>query len=374
MKDSLEGFKLIEQKSGYEGILEIDYKVQMLDPLSLDSFLVNQLPSLNGEGNTQGLVDIIDSLDLRPERLSSFSLEESLAAVRDLNMILSSLRRHGRNLGKNSKIEQALIFLSKKTQEVPTDTVFSYGTRNPQNERMRTFTELQEERLFIESFRSGMISLPSAIKALEEATSLSLSDIAFGEKIKSAQKSFEKMIGAIVGVQRNITPELFTTQLRPFFEPKNIGGTTYKAPGGAQMPIVLIDQLLWGSDVKDEIYRQYFYENVQYQPVFLRQKAELFSNIPSLIHRITKELETVDTRNTTELKIIKSSLVAVYDLLSFVEKFRKPHLKIAEANMALRPSGSVGSGGYDVNILKFLLGHVVEAKKTISDELAKINI
>jgi len=370
---SIDRFTPQVKESGYEKMLEIDERVKRLDPLLLDNFLVNFLPKVNEKGDIEKIMSVINSLDLSPERLKRFSLEESLAAVRDLNMLFSSLRKNGYNLGKNSKIEKALIILSQKTQEVPTDTVFSYGTRNPTDARMRTFTGLKEERLFIESFRNGMINLPSAIKALEELTDLSLDDIMFSEKVKSAQKSFEEMISAIVAVRRNITPELFTMQLRPFFEPKKIGGKVYQASGGAQMPIVLIDQLLWGSGVENEMYKKYFDENIQYQPIFLREKAELFSKQQPLIQRALKVLEKINMDDKGRLEIIKKSLQSIYDLLSFIEKFRKPHLKIAEDNMRIRPEGSVGSGGYDVAILHFLLENITLYKNIISKKLIEMN-
>ena len=372
MEKHFKGHESDESKSDYEEIQKIDQRVQELDPLLLDSFLIHDLPELNNSGNIESILKIVDSLDLEVKRLEEFSLEEAMAAVRDLNMILSSLRRHNFDLSKVSKIEKALIFLSQKTGEVPTDTVFSYGTRNPQNERMRTFTNLPEEKLFIGSFQIGMVNLPSAIKSLEESQQLSSSDDTFAEKVNAARESFEAMIKAVAEVRRKITPEVFTNKLRPFFEPKTINGKTYQASGGAQMPIILIDQILWGSDINDPAYKKYLSEGIQYQPHFLREKGELFSGNKALVGRIISEVKATDLSDAHKKDVAKKSLTAIYDLLSFVEKFRIPHLKMAEANMQIRPGGSVGSGGYDTSILHFLLDHISEAKRNVFDELNKL--
>ena len=376
MKNSFEGQQ--EQNNiidhDYEAIAELDKRVQELDPLSLDSFLENSLHIANKTGNVQGIVDVVNFLDLTPSTLARFSLEESLAAVRDLNMIFSSLRRHNYDFKQNNKIEQALILLANRTNEVPTDTVFSYGTRNPQGPRIRTFTSLPEEKLFIGSFKEGMVKLPIAIKALEGLTNLRIDDARFGENIKLAQGAFEEMVTAIVKVRKTITPELFTNELRPYFEPKSVDGKTYQAPGGAQMPIVLIDQLLWGSSVDEEMYKHYFNENMQYLPVFLRKKADMFSQIKPIVDRINEDLKNLSVYNTAALAIVQQSLTSILSLLLFIEKFRIPHMKIAEENIRIRPKGSVGSGGYDTVILKFLLDHTTESKRLIISNLSKIEV
>jgi hypothetical protein len=52
-------------------------------------------------------------------------------------------------------------------------------------------------------------------------------------------------------------------------------------------------------------------------------------------------------------------------LASEIIKFRAPHLGVAKANMSIRSSGSVGSGGYDLHILEHLIQKTKEFRSKI---------
>ena len=346
----------------YATMVEVDSRIQGLDPLRMDSFLARDLPRLNDSADVPGLKSAATELGVSPSAVESFSYEEAAAATRDLGMVASSLVRFGVSVSEFSDLESTLLKLSKTTNEVPADTVYSYGTRNPAGNRMRRFTNEDGEVIFINSFKSGMMPLPMLLANLETLQTTPLSDPSYGTFLQEAKGMFESMVMAMTEVRKNITPEFFTNQLRPYFEPKTVGGHLYHAPGGAQMPMIIIDQLLWSGRFSTPMYESYFADNLQYQPPFLqRRSVEIRKELP-LVQSIMLQSNGMTKEERASLSV---TLKPLKDLLEGMEQFRRIHHKVAEDNFVKRPYGSVGSGGYALDILKLLLSKTTEAKNDV---------
>lgn len=352
----------------YTDCLNTDRLVQNLDPLRMDDFLASELPKLNVEKRVGPLIELARKLVPTPDTATHLSSLEAMAAIRDLNMVASSLRRHEVNFDAVPNLEPALLVLANQASEVPSDTVTSYGPRNPEGSRMRAFTPHHEERLFIDSFRSGMNELLRVVEALETAQCLTIIDVLCGSELREAERRFQAMMTAIVAVRRHITPQFFTDELRPYFEPKVIGGRKYFAPGGAQMSLILVDQLLWGIAQSDGSLASYYQENLEYQPALLRARERMFVMKPPLVQQVVLRFVQGDVENVTlsDAQIIRQSLTAIEQILVAVEQFRVIHLRIARDNMAIRPLGSVGSGGYDTKLLTQLLEKTTNARGAIA--------
>ena len=215
--------------------------------------------------------------------------------------------------------------------------------------------------------RNAVVDLLLSLEALASAQDVSVFSPPYAVLLDTARERFKGMVNAIGQVHRKITPEFFTTQLRPYFEPKEVDGKRYLSPGGAQMPILLIDLILWGSDCEDSIYQRYWAENIAYQPLFLRQRGKSIMAQPSLMRHALRAFERLKSSVTAEeLEIFKRSVSSLEGMLLILEKFRHQHLRVAEANMLIRPDGSVGSGGYDTEILELLIRKVREARELIA--------
>lgn len=344
----------------------IDAAVQKIDPLKADSFLTEKLPNMNASGDVGSIAKEVDSFISSPDVLKQYNLVEARAALRDLGMIAASLRRHEKNVEEFPRLKEALIILSGKTNEVPRDTVFSYGPRNPSGQRQRRFTKRPEEIVFIQSFTDGMKGLNESVSFLTQLEHASLSSKDFEERCRKATNSFESMVLAMIEVRKGIPPEVFTFQLRPYFDPIEVDGKQYFAPGGAQMPVLLMDQMIWGSDSRDEQYLQYRNENLQYSPPAMRELATQYDGKPSLITRLSNELIPKNGKLSQEEN---ASLEAVKYLLTRLLSFRMPHKQVADANFKLREGGSVGSGGYTPSLLADLIQHTMKAL----EKLKKIN-
>lgn len=335
--------------------------VQEHDPLHIDDFMINRLYELNNKGNVDVIIQELDRVTPNEEPLTHYTLCDALAATRDLGMIAASLARHCVNLETLPRLKNWLVSLSKITGEVPRDTVFSYGPRNHQEDKMRTFTGMPEERLFIQSFTRGMSELGFCTLNLLVASDHSIADPEFTRLVSRAQSDFRNLVSAMVVVRRSITSNLFSNYLRPYFPLLTIDGKTYMAPGGAQMPLILIDRILCGTTSNDEIYNSYYEDNLQYLPPLYRYLSRMIRPV-SLIDTALKEIKTANTHTSrVNRKYMAASLIALQGLLTEVQRFRIPHQKTAEENFKIRPEFSIGSGGYTPEILDKLL------KRTITD-------
>ena len=71
------------------------------------------------------------------------------------------------------------------------------------------------------------------------------------------------MVKSIISVKRTVSPEFFTNDMRPYFESMTVGGKEYTGAGGAQMQLLALDYMLWGSTDESEDYRHFYEENYQ---------------------------------------------------------------------------------------------------------------
>ncbi|MFH9554523.1 monodechloroaminopyrrolnitrin synthase PrnB family protein [Streptomyces sp. NPDC017435] len=144
-------------------------------------------------------------------------------------------------------------------------------------------------------------------------------------------------------VKRTLTPHYFTGLLRPYYPPLEIDGRTYYAPGGAQMPLLVLDVLILSQAATGELaawYEQYLTDNVLYLPPHHRALVDAGRRSPGLARLAHRR---------THLQ--PAAALLIDDLL----RFRLPHRQLARANMAVRADGSLGSGGYTTSALDRLL-------------------
>ncbi len=346
----------------------LDQSVSMLDPLDFDKYFVNGIFSALATSDDIGpllgfLSEVVGIITL--DSIKSLDEVSAMAAARDLNMVTSAITRFGVPMHEFPHLEELLLILAGKTNEVPTDTVFGYGSRNPVGLRQRSFTRTKEEVLFIESFSIGMSGLAATLAGLETVQSMKISDSRYAPLVKESAQYLQQMQEAILSVRKHITPDFFTYQLRPFFDPKTIRGQTYFAAGGAQMPVTMIDMLLWGVEDMDRTYVGYRNENLRYLPRSYRSKVETIMGQPSIL----KSLLTQAGRSAqpSAIPTVISSIESLQELADQLILFRGPHLSVAKANMRIRSGGSVGSGGYDVSILQYLIKKTKGFKAQLAD-------
>jgi monodechloroaminopyrrolnitrin synthase len=344
----------------------LDQSVQELDPLSFDQYFVSGefsccATALSAEAILSFAERNVNQISF--ETIAKMGEVPAMAAARDLNMVASAVTRFGIPMHTVPQLESFLILLAEKTREVPTDTVFGYGARNPKGNRRRSFTRTSEEDVFIDSFTEGMNSLTVTLAALETVQTMSLTNGRYSMLVREAMCGFQKMSESILNVRKHISPDFFTHKLRPFFEPKTIRGKTYFAAGGAQMPVTVVDLILWGVEDFDRVYVGYRSENLRYLPRFYQAEVESIFQSPSILQSVSVELSGGAPIKGNEN--VQSSLAALKEFADQIIRFRAPHLGVAKANMKIRSAGSVGSGGYDLFILQHLIDRTKKFRSTV---------
>lgn len=315
-------------------------KIRELDPLNIDS-RIKDLPTYNQAGDVGAIWDLTEAATSQLN-VNSLNREMATASMRDLDFLISSGIRHGADFVRdNVELEQILLNLGEIACMIPRGTVSTYALANPRGERQRSFTGSPEEALFIESVRSGAESVEQSLVIYVAEGQLS--------GLNAMSESVSDMLRSILEVRKGVSPVYFTGQLRPYFEPIMIGGESYAGSGGAQLQFIAIDYLLWGADSQNQIYKDYFEDNVRYlspeQRTLLEKGIEM-NNGHSLLH---------SARETKDIEIA----TAATEVLQGLKKFRYPHRKIARDNFAIRPDGSVGSGVYTPDILDILLDETI---------------
>jgi hypothetical protein len=135
-----------------------------LDPLGIDR-LLRPIRQLNARGDVAGLVTLLRQLAPSRERVAVFSRPDSVAAIRDLGVLIGSVKRWGvEPVSAVPKLGEPLVELGARTGMVPRDTVFHYTGWNPLGTRERTYTGHAMERSLISAVRT---TLPPLVIAVE---------------------------------------------------------------------------------------------------------------------------------------------------------------------------------------------------------------
>jgi monodechloroaminopyrrolnitrin synthase len=329
---------------------ELDLRVASLDPLGV-VHEIQRLPVLNRAADVAGLTLLARAWAERVDG-SLYDAATASAALRDLGFVLASLERHGVDYRVVEGAEEILLKLGAIADEVPRDSVYTYALRNPER-APRSFTELPEEALFIQEVRTAGVALRPAVDALMEALTLNVDDPELPDLLAAATEGFAVFARSLLSVKRNITPETFSHEMRPYFPPMTVGGQVLYAPGGAQMTPMLVDIVLIRpepDEAQEEWYEQYLRENLGYLPATYRAAGDLARQHRPLLPRLVDEAG----REAAVTPGASRTLRELGGLMREVLKFRMPHLQLAKANMKIRPEGSLGSGGYLTDSLDHL--------------------
>jgi monodechloroaminopyrrolnitrin synthase len=341
------------------------------DPLNLDSSLCI-LPSLNERKEIEVVREFLEEAVVHVENLLCEDFVQASAAIRDICMFAASLVRY--NIEPIECVPgfgRTLIDLSAAVKaSLPRDSFIDYTTRNPEGARERRFSSSPEEGIFIDSLRRGMASLDACLQEIMQVCHYPLNHKHFAEHCYAAAQNFQVMIDAIVQVKRGITTEIFTHAIRPFFEPFQVEGRAYSAPSGAEMSILNIDLIIWGSDCTDEIYTPYVQANIVRLPTVYQEIYALRAGQKSLMTCIRELLSS----GRDLCKDERNSLHALHTLVTKMYSFRMPHYKVAEDNVKLRlkETGAVvkGSSGFGIDEVKYVLEQTMKSRQLLSQILA----
>jgi len=329
---------------------EFNYqKIAGLDPLGIDEDIFD-LPQLNRTCNSTQLVNLGAKMARSFYDIGLGTAEEGYAALRDLDFVASSLDRAGVNpFSYVPRLEEAMLDAGDMAESVPRSTITTYAGANPDGVRRRSFTGSQEEDVFIASLRTSFDELEVALVGLGRLKKEEQAH-AYAGTLDISANAVQTLVASMVKVKRTISPEFFTHNIRPFFDPLTIGGRVYAAAGGGQLQLVGIERIAFGVNGVDLINYKFFEENLPYLNVLQRNKIQEFlrnHNDMSILDQVQEgQFDQGDNDDVA---------IALLSLARMIKKFRYPHRKVALDNFALRSPGSVGSGSYTPTILAELI-------------------
>jgi monodechloroaminopyrrolnitrin synthase len=337
--------------------------VAKLDPLNADQVCAG-LPAMNRRGEVSELAAALRRIMPTNFQVSEFTPVECLAAMRDIGMLLCSIKRHGvQPVPTVPEIEPILLALASRTNLVPRDTLQHYTCWNPRGTRRRTFTGDPQETHLIGAVCTAMPRLSRAITTCERVIILEPGDPECAVRLDEIAWQLRVMVDAIDRVMAHVSPTFFARGLRPFFEEVTVAGRSYLGPAAATMPIALVDLALWASDHGDGPYTAFHRGAIDYSPPHWRKLYRVWLERPSLAHTITTKLAT--DPGATDSTVHASGL-ALCRVLRVLTVFRGKHLTIARRayheDLRLYP---VGSGGGNVE----LLTHILDLTRTVSAQV-----
>lgn len=337
-----------------------------LDPLGLDEFYRLGSPVMGRDVHA-----LLDWLAGAVHRASSASVDAALqtrpaalAALRDLEHILCAAHTaEPCSYKRVAGLEQLLQRLGTIAGHPPRGSSTTYFLANPLDERMRLFTGLDEERMFVTELAIGLQGLDDILCRLGVLVDSAIDTPEAAAATQDLSSLWEPMVGATVAMLRRMPPEVFSGRIVTCFIPLDIAGAQYQGITGAQVLNCGIDYLLWGVESTNAMYLPYARTNLGEQ---LPRHRELIADIVdhaggvSLLTHLERQL-TAGVRDGMTAAAVLEHLAS---LLRRISTFRKAHLRVAAMNLPLRETAT-GSGGHPIELLEMLAAATQQARERL---------
>lgn len=323
-----------------------------LDPLGFDQYLTD-IPQYNNVGDTGELVRLLYKIIPHPDKLENYNYLEAAAVMRDLGIIMGSLKRFDiEPVEVVPELDYILAELAETSGMPPRDTLLHYTFWNPQGSRLRTYTGTSDEKELIQSVRMAMPTLEKAIFKLQTLQQISPLDSEYKTICIKARENFEDMIKGILHARSHVSPVFFAKELRLYFDPIQLYGKIFLGPGAVEMPVFVFDHILWSNDTQSEDYIKFKETYLPYTIPSIREVYEDTSAHPNLITQMIEQLNCYYSDETLQLNSLE-----LYKLCQTLKKFRMPHKQVADRVYQAQEGKKreVGSGGYTTDVLQQII-------------------
>ncbi|MGA5192342.1 monodechloroaminopyrrolnitrin synthase PrnB family protein [Streptomyces exfoliatus] len=335
-------------------LLHTTEDIRAADPLGADALLA-AVPAMNAAADVPALTVALRALLPDQDRAAEWSVDGALAAMRDLGILLGSLKRHGvQPLAAVPEALPVLELLARRTDMVPRDTVHHYTTWNPVGHRRRSYTGHPTEALLQESVRMVLPGLVAALDDCGRIARLEPYDPGFAAALDRVARHVRAMVDSIDLTVARVSPEYFALTLRPYYEEIEIAGRAYLGPAAAQVPLWLVDLTLWQCDRPDPAYDAFLAEAVPYAlPAWRAFHARHRGGVSA----VSKLSAAVSWEGADRLPpSLTASAEALGRVLRVLKTFRARHLGIArKAYSEDVRLYEEGSGGAPVALLRSVL-------------------
>ncbi|WP_236246745.1 monodechloroaminopyrrolnitrin synthase PrnB family protein [Streptomyces sp. CC210A] len=329
-------------------------EIREADPLGADALLA-AVPAMNHAADVPALTVALRALVPEPARLARWGVVECLAAMRDLGLLLGSLKRHGTEpVAAVPEVGPVLRELGRRTDMVPRDTVHHYTTWNPLGARRRSYTATDMERHLQDAVRMVFPSLVAALDSCAEVARLEPYDPGFAPALDRTAQHVQSVVDSIDFTVANVTPEFFARVLRPYFEEIDVDGRDYLGPAAAQVPLWLVDLTLWQSDRSDPAYDAFLDESLPYSLPAWRAFHAAHRGSVSAVGKVSAALSWESAHRLPPQ--LTASALSLARVLRLLKTFRARHIGIARKayhdDLRLYDNGS---GGAPVALLRTVL-------------------
>jgi monodechloroaminopyrrolnitrin synthase len=194
--------------------------------------------------------------------------------------------------------------------------------------------------------------LLEAILLLEQAYCLTHDVRNFTAHCQAARVLLEGMVRGVVHARRQVSPAIFANELRFYYDAIKVDyNNQYMGPGAVEMPMFVVDHLLWACDSDDQTYRDFKEGFLPYNLKPIRDVYHRFTNRPSLVSLMTLTFEQDPSEENFH------AAIALSEILTLLKSFRMPHKKLAESAYAHQDEHhhQKGSGGYATDILSHII-------------------
>ncbi|MGA5099182.1 monodechloroaminopyrrolnitrin synthase PrnB family protein [Streptomyces lavendulocolor] len=329
-------------------------EIRDADPLGADALLA-ALPAMNRDADVPALTVALRTLVPDPDRVAGWCVIEALAAMRDLGMLLGSLKRHGvEPVAAVPEVLPVLEELARRTDMVPRDTVHHYTTWNPLGPRQRMYTGHEMEARLQEAVRMVFPSLVAALDTCDRLARLEPYDPGFALALDRTAQHVQTMVDSIDFTIDHVSPAYFARTLRPYFEEVDVAGRGYLGPAAAQVPLWLVDLTVWQCDRPHPGYDAFLAESVEYSLPSWRAFHAAHRGGVSAVSKLSAALSW-ETVHRLPPRLVASAH-ALARVLRILKTFRARHIGIARKAYSddLRLYDE-GSGGAPVALLRSVL-------------------
>ncbi|WP_254705778.1 monodechloroaminopyrrolnitrin synthase PrnB family protein [Streptomyces vilmorinianum] len=329
--------------------------IRAADPLGADALLA-ALPAMNAGADVPALTVALRTLVPDLDRAAEWSVVDALAAMRDLGILLGSLKRHGTEpVAAVPEILPVLELLSRRTDMVPRDTVHHYTIWNPTGSRRRMYTGHPMEAHLQEAVRMAFPGLVAALDTCSRLARLEPYDPGFAVALDRIAHHLQSMVDSIDFTIARVTPEFFALTLRPYFEDIDVAGRAYLGPAATQVPLWPVDLTLWQCDRSAPAYDAFLADSVPYS---LPSWRDFHARHAGGVSAVSKLSAAVSWETVERLPLqLAASAHALGRVLKILRTFRARHIGLAR-KAAYRDDlrlYEAGSGGAPVALLRSVL-------------------
>ncbi|WP_152648223.1 monodechloroaminopyrrolnitrin synthase PrnB family protein [Streptacidiphilus anmyonensis] len=343
--------------------------VAVRDPLRADDLLA-ALPEVNARADTETLARMLGDLADAAAHAEIGTTGDRLAAMRDLGMLLGSLRRHEvEPLSAVPRAQPLLLDLGAAVGMAPRDTVLHYGPWNPTGPRRRMYLGAAEEHVLIDSVLRTAPAIEQAALHLAELTELDPAGPEFAEVCAAADQRLAVLPEMIGRVAREVDPSaFFAARLRPYMEDVLIDGHRYYGPAAAHVPLYLVDHLLWSCDRPDPVQAALQEELVEYG---LPDWGRLYRKHVSGASVVTALVERLRGAGPEPDAQLLRSADAVARILRTLITFRGRHVRLVrQAYTDATPYGT-GSAGAAPEVVQLILDLTRQCAQQLRPRLSR---